>query len=765
MGRRAGELRREDHRLLTAGGSYVADITDDALSGAYSLHIVRSDVASARIRSIDTAAARAMPGVVGVFTAADLDIGPMPPVLPRFAPVFSPPVLAAPFVRYVGEAIVAVVAHSPAQAADAAEMVVIAFERLDVVRDVIESSTDEVLVIADAGTNLVAATAVGHDDPDTLFAECAVVVRLDASHPRVSACPLETRSAASVWVDGRLHHWVSTQGPHSVRRIMAAVFGLSESEVRVVAPDVGGGFGPKFSNFTDDVLVAWIARRVGHSVRWTETRTESMVGLHHGRGQTHRISLGGTADGELRAYELAVTQDSGAYASLGAYAPDATLRMTTGVYRIARARGVARSLLTHTTPVSAYRGTGRPEATCAIERAVDMYAAVIGVDPVELRLRNLVAPEAFPFTTAVATVYDSGRYGDALRLACDIAGYGDLRAEQRRRRDAEDRSLLGIGVCAYVESTGAGPPMEFATVSIDCGGGVVVRTGSSPHGQGHETTWAMLVQRTMGVGADRVQVLHGDTDEVTVGLGTFASRSTQFAGSAIAQAGERLVARARSIVAAHLEAAEPDIEFDATTGSFVVAGTPSRPIGWIEVLAAARLDVLEESTMFTGAMTFPFGAHIAVVEVDRDTGAACVLRHVAVDDAGTIVNHVIAEGQIHGGIAQGIAEALFEEVRYGDGATPLTTNLVDYAMPAASELPSFETAFMETPAPSNLLGAKGVGESGIIGAVAAVQNAVCNAVAHLGVVHIDIPLTPERVWRAINASSERRDGEQRRVAT
>ena len=745
-------MRREDHRLLTAGGSYVADITDGALAGAYALHIVRSHLPSARIGAIDTAEARAMPGVVAVFTAADLDIGPMPPVLPRFDPVFSPPVLASTHVRFIGEAVVAVVAHTAAQAADAAERVEVELVGSECVADVACALRNELLVIVEAGTNVVGAAAVGGGDPGTMFDDCEIVVHLEAIHPRVAACPLETRSAASVWIDGRLHHWVSTQGPHSVRRTMAAVFGLPESAVRVIAPDVGGGFGPKFANFTDDVLVAWAARRLAHSVRWTETRSESMVGLHHGRAQVHRVSLGGSVGGELRAYTLDVTQDSGAYASLGAYAPDATLRMTTGVHRIAQARGTARSLLTNTTPVSAYRGTGRPEATCAIERAVDMYAVAAGLDPIELRLHNLIAPEAFPYTTAVGTVYDSGDYAMVLRRACELAGYENLRAEQRRRRATDDPMLLGIGVCAYVESTGAGPAMEFATVSIDCSGAVVVRTGSSPHGQGHETTWASLVERTVGIAAERVSVLHGDTDAVAVGLGTFASRSTQFAGSAIVQAGEQLVRRARLLVAQHLEAAETDIEFDARQGTFAVTGTPSRSLAWRDVLVAADLDVMVEDTMFSGAMTFPFGAHLSVVEVDRETGSARVLRHVAVDDAGVIVNHTIAEGQIHGGIAQGIGEALYEEVCYDALATPLTTNLADYAMPSATELPFFETAFTETAAPSNPLGAKGVGESGIVGSVAAVQNAVCDAVAHLGVDHIDIPLTPERVWRAIRSS-------------
>ena len=748
-------LRREDRALLTRGGTYVADIGDPLLDGALHVHFVRADVASAHIVAIECDDARAMPGVVAVFTGDDVDIGPMPPVLPRCDAVFSPPVLATNQVRHVGEAVAAVVAASAAQAADAAERVWVRLDDTPVVADVWQALDDDILVIAEVGTNVVASSAIGDDEPATLFDDCDVVVRVTATHPRVAACPLETRAAASVWQDGRLHHWVSTQGPLGVRRSLAAAFAVPESQVRVVAPDVGGGFGPKFAHYVEDVLVAWIARRLDRPVRWAESRRESMVGLHHGRAQAHEITLGGTRDGTIRAYRLDVVQDSGAYASLGAYAPDATLRMTTGVYRIARAHATSRALLTNTTPVSAYRGTGRPEATCAIERAIDRYAHTIGLDPVALRRRNLVGDDEFPFTTPVGTVYDSGRYGFALARACEVAGYEALRAEQQHRRDAHRNDMLGIGVCAYVESTGAGPAMEFATVTIDGRGDVVVRTGSSPHGQGHETTWAQLVADALGVGAAHIEVRHGDTDEVAAGLGTFASRSTQFAGSAVVRAAAQLVDRARSLGAQQLEAAEADIVFDRGRGTFAVAGAPARTIGWAALVSASGEVELRADVMFTGAMTFPFGAHIAVVEVDRETGGVRLMRHIAVDDAGTLVHPMIAEGQVHGGVAQGAGEALHEEFRYDERATPLTTNLADYTIPAATELPSFETTFTETPAPSNPLGAKGVGESGVIGAVAAIQNAVCDAVAHLGVDHVDIPLTPERVWRALRDADER----------
>jgi carbon-monoxide dehydrogenase large subunit len=743
--------RREDRRLLTAGGVYVADVTGPLLAGAVAVHFVRSHVAHGRIGSVDTSRALDRPGVIGVFVAADLDIGPMPPVLPRFAPELSPPLLATGWVRYVGEPVVAVVADTAARAVDAAEHVDVQVHPVDAVADVVAAAQGTPLVIPSAGTNVASEVSAGQPVDEWLDA-CELVVRVSLEQPRVAACPLEMRGAASVWQEGRLHHWVSTQGPHGVKRVLAVVFGLPDAAVRVVAPDVGGGFGPKFSNYAEDVVVAWLARRVGRPVRWVETRQESMTGLHHGRAQRQRVALGGTNTGELQAYRLEVLQDAGAYASLGAYAPDATIRMTTGVYTIPHAHGTARALLTNTTPVSAYRGTGRPEATCAIERAVDLFARAIGADPVALRLRNLVDRGAFPYETPVGTVYDSGDYADALRRVCDAAGYEELRAEQAARRARDDSVQLGVGVCAYVESTAAGPGMEFATITIDGTGRATVATGSSPHGQGHVSTWSVVVHDALGIPEACVHVLHGDTDVVAAGLGTFASRSVQLAGSAIVRAAEQLVTRARAVSADVFEADAGDVVFDRAAATFSVAGSPARTLGWGEVAARAPGGSLVEQAMFTGAMTFPFGAHIAVVEVDTETGAVQLRRHVAVDDAGRLVHPVIAEGQIHGGIGQAVGEALFEEFRYDAQGIPLTSSLLDYAVPSAAEMPSFEVAFTETAAPSNPLGAKGVGESGIIGGLAAIQNAVCDALAPLGVRHLDIPFTPERVWRSIRSN-------------
>jgi carbon-monoxide dehydrogenase large subunit len=480
-----------------------------------------------------------------------------------------------------------------------------------------------------------------------------------------------------------------------------------------------------------------------------------MVGHHHGRGRRQVATIGGRRDGRITAYHLEVQQDAGAYASLGAYAPDATVRMTTGVYDIPSAHAHAIALATNATPVSAHRGTGRPEATCAIERAVDRFAALLGLDPVDVRARNLVPSSAMPYETAVGTVYDSGDYLDALNRACAIANVDALRREQSERRARGDRRHLGIGLSCYVESTAAGPAMEFATVSIDSDGIALVRSGSSPHGQGHVTAWTALVGRHLGLPPDRVRVQFGDTDLVPAGLGTFASRSTQLAGSAIVMAAQRIVERSKVTAAQLLEASDDDVVFDASTATFSVRGSPVRSIGWRAVARGTDGGVVREDAMFTGAMTFPFGCHVAVVEVDEETGGARLLRHVAVDDAGVLVNPTIAEGQVHGGIANAVGEALFEEIVHDDAGTPLTTNLADYAVPSAAEVPFFETCLTETPAPSNPLGAKGVGESGTIGGVAAIQNAVCDALAPLGVAHVDLPMSPERVWRAIVAARGR----------
>jgi carbon-monoxide dehydrogenase large subunit len=740
-------LRTEDARLLTSGGTYVADVAHPLLDGCVHLHFVRSPFPHARITHIDAGEAHMVPGVCAVYTGVDIDVGPMPPVLPHFDPALSPPLLARDVVRYVGESVAVVAADSEAAAADGAEHVVVEYEPFP-------AGTPLFAHVPDG----VAATYRAGADADGLFAGCEVVVDVRLTHPRTAACPMEGRVAASAWdSDGRLHHWLSVQAPHAVKLGLQNVFGLDAALVHVVAPDVGGGFGPKFSNYPEDVVTAWVARRLGRAARWCETRSESMVGLHHGRAQVQTITLGGTRAGALLAYQLEIEQDAGAYASLGVYVPEATLRMTTGVYAIPRARATATVRLSATTPVSAFRGSGRPEATGAIERAIDVFAREIGMDPVEVRRRNLVTRGEFPFTTAVGTVYDTGDYERALDVLLSAAGYRELRAAQGRLATTGGRTRMGIGVSLYVESTAAGPAMEFGTVTLRQPADtstrtaplVTVATGSMPHGQGHDTTWSMVAGDALGLPIDAIEVVHGDTDRVPAGLGTYSSRSVQLAGSAVRRACEGLLVRARAIAADLLEAAPDDTVFDPDRGCFHVTGMPARSVDWGQLVRYADRDALSESAMFTGTMTFPFGAHLAVVEVDTETGSARVTRLVAVDDAGTIVNPLLAEGQLHGGLAQGIAEALFEEMRFDEHGNPLTTTFADYAIVTAAELPSFELHPMETPTDQNPLGAKGIGEAGTIGAVAAVRNAVCDALG----VHLDAPLTPERILRRLAATA------------
>jgi len=482
-----------------------------------------------------------------------------------------------------------------------------------------------------------------------------------------------------------------------------------------------------------------------------------MVGMVQGRGQVQHASIAGTRDGTITGYRLDVIQEGGAYAGSGCVLPYMTRMMAPGCYAIDDVRVRIRSVVTNTSTVGAYRGAGRPEAAAAIERMVDRFAAEIGMDPVEVRRKNLLQPDAFPLRTATGGSYDSGDYPAVLDKALAAAGYEELRARQAELRAEGGSKQLGIGVSAYVEITNVLRQSEYGSVEITAEGGAVVRTGSSAHGQGHHTAWAMLVSDRTGIPVDRIEVRHGDTDDVPRGGGTGGSKSLQIGGAAAAAAAELVVERATQLAADLLEADPSDIVHDQAAGTFAVAGTPVTATSWADLAAAAPaqgMDVLAAETDFEpGGSTFPFGAHVSVVEVDTDTGEVRLLRHIACDDAGTIVNPLLVDGQVHGGIAAGIGQALFEEVRYDDEGNPLTTTFADYAFPSAAELPSFERIPHETPTPHNPLGAKGIGESGTIGATPAVQNAVVDAVAHLGVRHIDMPLTAERVWTAIQAAS------------
>ncbi len=740
-------VRKEDPKFLTRGGTYVDDLD---IEGVARVTFVRSTYAHALIRSIDVEEARGAPGVVAVVTAGDIGLDPVPLDMPLFNDNMHQQWLAADVVRYVGEPVVAIVSETQAQGTDAAELVFVDYEPLAAVVDPEAALAGSTILHPEAGTNIAFDLQFGRDE--ALFDDCEVVVRRRIVNQRVAPCPLEVRAAAARWEDdGRLTQWASTQAPHAVKDQLAQTYGLFEDEVHVISPDVGGAFGAKTGIFPDELLIAWLARRVGRPLKWIETRSESMLALGHGRAQIQDIEIGGSRDGAITAYRLTVLQDSGAYPRFGAVLPFMTRTMASGTYTIPKVEFNSRSVVTSTTPVSSYRGAGRPEATAAIERAMDLFATEIGMDPAEVRRRNLVPADAFPFSTPTGATYDVGDYGRALELALETSGYGELRKEQARRRDAGELRQLGIGLSVYVEITNGVPGGEFAAVEMRDDGTALVRTGTSPHGQGHVTAWAMLASEALGLPIEAIEVVHGDTDVVPRGGGTMGSRSLQVGGVATHQAAEQLVDKARELAAKLLEADPADVVLDKVGQRFHVAGTPAVSKSWGELAREAEPGGLSGQADFTpSGATFPFGAHIAVVEVDTETGEVTLERLVAVDDAGRILNPLLAEGQIHGGLAQGAAQALLEEVRYDENGNPVTGNLADYAFVSAAELPSFETVTMETPTTINELGAKGIGESGSVGSTPAVQNAVVDALSHLGVRHVDMPATPERVWLAIN---------------
>ncbi len=740
-------VRIEDPRLLTEGGRYVDDV---APADALFLTFVRSEFAHARLGAVDTAEAVAAPGVVGVYTAADLGLEPRSPGHPMLNAELRRSSLATDRVRYVGEPYAVVVSRSRAEGVDAAELVAADFEPLPVVTDPRRALAGEVEVF-DAGN---VTFAIPENAPlEGFFDDCEVTTSLSFVNQRVAPCPLETRAVVSVWNDGRLTQWSSTQGAHGTKSSLMAALGLGSDDLRIITPDVGGGFGAKNGGYPEDIVAALVARLLDAPVRWSETRSESMLGLVHGRGQWFDATIGGTADGRITHYSLDVVQDAGGYAEMGSLLPFATRLMTSGTYDIANVRFSSKSVCTNTVPIGAYRGAGRPEAAAAIERMVDRFAAVTELDPIEVRRQNYLAPTAFPLTTPTGAAMDCGDYAGSLDRALDAADIAELRASQQRRRAEKNPKLLGIGIATYVEITNPLSNADFGSVRIQTDGSAVALTGQSPHGQGHETSFAMLVSEQTGIPLDRIEVRYGDTDEVARGAGTGGSKSLQIGGTAIWNATAEVIDVARDLAAKLLEANPDDVKLDTESASFSVVGTPSISVGWADVAieAEAQNQVLEAAVDFQpDGATFPFGTHVAVVEVDAETGQVELLRHVACDDAGRILNPLIVDGQVHGGLAQGIAQALYEEFTFDPDGNPITANFMDYGFGAASEFPSFERVPMETPTPLNPLGAKGVGESGTIGATPAVHNAVCDAVSHLGIDHIDLPLTPLRVWSALN---------------
>jgi carbon-monoxide dehydrogenase large subunit len=757
-------LRSEDRVLLTGAGNYLDDVPCE---GALHAVFVRSPLAHALIRSVEVGEAGAMPGVIGVFVAEDLGHLGMPPVEDTPA-TFARPLLAADQVLFVGQAVAVVVARTRAQATDAADAVDVDYDPLTPVVDPEAAvEPDAPLLFRTHGSNIAITVEDIADDHGALDG-AETIVRGRFVNQLVAPVPMEVNGALAIAGtspdEPLLTLWASVQATHDARRVVAEVLDLHPGQVRVRSAQVGGGFGAKIPTYPEHVVIAWLARRLGGAVRWTETRSENMVAMTHGRGQVQYVEIGATPAGRVVGLRVFVIQDIGAYASEAATLPPLTGLMASGPYQIPRIDFHAISVVTNTTPVGAYRGAGRPEATWLMERILDMLASELGIDPAEIRRRNLIPPERFPYSTPTGASYDSADPRRALDIALDTAGYRELRKEQATRIQQGSTWRLGIGISSYIEVTGWGS--EFASVEVDEQGRFSVLTGVAPLGQGHETTWAQIVADTLGVSFDSIKVRHSDTGLVPRGEGTMGSRSLQVGGSAVLRTSMALRDKARRLAAHVLEANEADVR--CADDRISVSGVPELSLTWAELAAVAADASALPPGMEPGLRTqddfemrdstYPFGTHIAVVEVDTETGKVRWLRHVAVDDCGRRINPVLVEGQIHGGIVQGGAQALFESFVYDESGNPLTSSLATYAMPSAGDVPGFTTATLETFTDRNPLGAKGVGESGTIGAGPAVQNAVIDAVAHLGVRHIDMPLSPDRVWEGIAGAQRAREG-------
>lgn len=751
IGRR--ELRLEDRELLTGSAKYISDLTID---GSAFVAFARSSVAHAELLSIDLSAVREMPGVIGAFSAADLGLADIPsPALAGDrvdSELVGRPLLARDKVRYVGEPIAAVVVEHQSLAEDAIALVDVRYNPLAAVVDPEKASEDETLLFRAAGTNVVASFDFG--DSGWKFDGYDVVLSQRLINHRVLSAPMEVRGCIAKWeADGRVSIWLSTQAPHLAQPAFARVLGVDKNRVRLRPVAVGGGFGAKAFAYPEELLVPVLSRILGRPIKWVETRSESMVSLTTGRGQITTVTIGADKNGIVGAVEFDVLQDNGAYTGIGTGMPAVGWLLATGPYAIPRARLKGRSVLTNTTPTGAYRGAGRPEPAYALERMMDLLAAELGIDPAEVRRRNLIPKSNYPYTAATGTKYDSGNLAGALETVLELSKYDQLHLEQVRIREAGGRIRLGIGLSVFVDVAGRLSPPESGSVEVLEDGSIVVRTGSSPHGQGHATVWAMIVAEQTGIEMSKVRLIYGDTDEVPIGGDTFGSKSLQSAGVTVHRAAVKLVERSRELAANMLEASADDIVLDTERGQFYVQGTPEIALTWND-LAKREIEAgrkLEETVTFEGSQpTYPNGAYIAVVEVDIETGDVKVRQLITCDDAGRIINPLIAEGQVHGGVSQGIAQALYEELRYDEEGNPLTSTFADYLIVSACEVPSFEGTFQETLSDRNELGVKGIGESGSIGATPAVVNAVIDALSEFGIRHIDMPLSPERVWRSLN---------------
>ena len=754
--------RLEDPELLTGDATYVYDLD---LADPLYLIFVRSPFAHARLAAVDTSAAEAAAGVAAVFTAANLGVAPHHGFVPVDEAYARPP-LAVDRVRFVGEAVVAILAESLVAGRDAAELVDIDYEPLDAAIDPEDALADGAPLVFDDRPGNLAFVDTDAERSD-LFADAERVVRGRYLNQRVAAVPMEPNSFAAVpGDDGAMTVYAATQMPHLLQRQLSRAVGIDRGQLRVIAPHVGGGFGAKAGLYHEYSVVTAVARALGRPVTWTEDRSEDMVALAQSRAQIQYVELGVRADGTFTGMRVRLVGDAGAYPGIGAMLPAGTKRMSQGTYRMPAMQFDIAVATTNTTPTGAYRGAGRPEAASLVERVVDQAALEIGMDPLEIRRRNFLADDVFPYRTLTGVTYDSGNYRLPLERAAELAGYDELRRDQAGRRDRADVKQLGIGVASYVEITAGGGAKEYGAVEINEDGTATVRCGTSAHGQGHETAFAMIVSDRLGIPIEDVRLVQSDTALVRSGGGTGGSRSLQVGGSAVLQAAEAVLQKARALAAHVLEANVDDIAV-TDDGRVGVAGVPATALTWAELAKAAAApdlpdDVVdhEDGTVGLAAQldfdqgeaSFPFGTHIAVVEVDTETGDVELLRHIAVDDAGTVVNPLLVAGQQHGGVAQGAAQALYEQVVFDDDGNPLTATLMDYLMPSAAELPSFEVHSTETPSPLNPLGAKGIGEAGTIGATPAVQNAVIDALSPLGIRHLDMPCSPQRVWAAIQAA-------------
>jgi carbon-monoxide dehydrogenase large subunit len=740
--------RVEDPDLLRGRGVFVDNLRPP---GVLFAAFVRSPHAHAILQRVDTTEAAGAPGVVAVYSAADLSLTPGFPFVATNPRCARPP-LAHGRVRFVGEAVAVVIAETGAQAVDATELVDVDYEPLDVVVDP-EAALEPgaALQFEDVAANI----AHGERSPDgDALAGASHVVRLRTENQRLAVAPMEgnallvTPGGADERYDLTLH--MATQMPHVARSMVAKAFGLDEDRVRVIAPHVGGAFGGKAGVPSEHLVLVAAGLRLGRPVSWAETRSEAMLSMH-GRGQVQYAELGLDDEGRITGLRCRVVGDCGAYAGFGGMlAIGPTYLMATGVYEVPRLEYAAVAALTNTSPVGAFRGAGRPEAAAMLERLMDLAADELGMDPAELRRRNLITPDLFPYATRSGASYDTGEYARALDEALRLAGYDSLLAEQALRRQRGDTTLLGIGMSCYVEVTGGGAG-EYADVEVAMDGTVTVRAGTSAHGQGHATSFSMIVADRLGVPMESVRFEQSDTAVVPRGSGTGGSRSLQLGGSAVSGAAVAVLERGRRLAAGLLEVSADDL--DVAEGAFHVVGVPGALVSWAEVAAAADAEgspLRAEHDFVSDGSTFPFGAHVAVVEVDTETGLVTPVRHVAVDDCGRVLNPLLVAGQQMGGVAQGVAQALWEEFCYDSEGQPITSTFVDYAIPAATEIPPTTLANTVTETPRNPLGAKGIGESATVGSTPAVQNAVVDALSHLGVRHLDMPLKPDRIVAALD---------------